>query len=81
MAGVIINIGMSPCRDRKNLYLPKERKRNMFFAKDIGIDLGTANNLVYMKGKGNIIREPSDEQKALLDEYSWVQYYWQNNVK
>ena len=29
------------------------------FAKDIGIDLGTANTLVYMKGKGIIIREPS----------------------
>ena len=31
----------------------------MFFSKDIGIDLGTANTLVYMKGKGIIIREPS----------------------
>ena len=29
------------------------------FKKDIGIDLGTANNLVYLKGKGIIIREPS----------------------
>ncbi len=29
------------------------------FARDIGIDLGTANTLVYMKGKGIIIREPS----------------------
>ena len=27
--------------------------------KDIGIDLGTANTLVYMRGKGIIIREPS----------------------
>ena len=32
--------------------------RNMF-TKDIGIDLGTANTLVYMKGRGIIIREPS----------------------
>ncbi|MCX7658278.1 MAG: rod shape-determining protein [Oscillospiraceae bacterium] len=31
----------------------------MFFTKDIGIDLGTANTLVYMRGKGIIIREPS----------------------
>ncbi len=31
----------------------------MFFSKDIGIDLGTANTLVYMKGRGIIIREPS----------------------
>ena len=29
--------------------------RNMF-TKDIGIDLGTANTLVYMKGRGIIIR-------------------------
>ncbi len=29
------------------------------FNKDIGIDLGTANTLVYMRGKGIIIREPS----------------------
>ncbi len=29
------------------------------FAKEIGIDLGTANTLVYMRGKGIIIREPS----------------------
>jgi len=30
-----------------------------FFAKDIGIDLGTANTLVHVKGKGIVIREPS----------------------
>lgn len=29
------------------------------FSKDIGIDLGTANTLVYMRGKGITIREPS----------------------
>lgn len=29
------------------------------FSKDIGIDLGTANTLVFMKGKGIILREPS----------------------
>ncbi len=29
------------------------------FNKDIGIDLGTANTLVYLKGKGIIMREPS----------------------
>ena len=29
------------------------------FSKDIGIDLGTANTLVYVRGKGIIIREPS----------------------
>ena len=29
------------------------------FSKDLGIDLGTANTLVYLKGRGIIIREPS----------------------
>ena len=29
------------------------------FSKDIGIDLGTANTLVYLRGKGIIMREPS----------------------
>lgn len=30
-----------------------------YFTKDIGIDLGTANSLVYVKGRGIIINEPS----------------------
>lgn len=30
-----------------------------FGSKDIGIDLGTANTLVYIKGKGIVLREPS----------------------
>lgn len=30
-----------------------------FFSHDLGIDLGTANTLVYVKGKGIAIREPS----------------------
>lgn len=29
------------------------------FTRDIGIDLGTANTLVHMKGKGIVLREPS----------------------
>lgn len=29
------------------------------FSKDMGIDLGTANTLVYLKGKGVVVREPS----------------------
>ena len=28
-------------------------------ARDLGIDLGTANTLVYVKGKGIVLREPS----------------------
>ena len=31
----------------------------MFKTKDIGIDLGTANTLVYLKNKGIVLREPS----------------------
>ncbi|WP_138415531.1 rod shape-determining protein [Aquibacillus sediminis] len=29
------------------------------FSQDLGIDLGTANTLVYIKGKGIVVREPS----------------------
>ena len=38
-----------------------------FFAKDLGIDLGTSNTLVYLKGRGIIIREPS---VVAIDKYS-----------
>lgn len=31
----------------------------MFFGRDLGIDLGTANTLVHMKGKGIVCNEPS----------------------
>ena len=31
----------------------------MAMAKDIGIDLGTASVLVYVKGKGIVLNEPS----------------------
>ena len=37
---------------------PPDTQRKMF-TKDIGIDLGTANTLVYMKNKGIVTREPS----------------------
>ncbi|HHU76192.1 MAG TPA: rod shape-determining protein, partial [Firmicutes bacterium] len=30
-----------------------------FFSRNIGIDLGTANTLVYVRGKGVVLREPS----------------------
>jgi rod shape-determining protein MreB len=33
--------------------------KNSFFSTDIGIDLGTANTLVYVRGRGVIITEPS----------------------
>ncbi|MGI6412951.1 MAG: rod shape-determining protein [Syntrophomonadaceae bacterium] len=31
----------------------------MIFSRDLGIDLGTANTLVHVKGKGVVLREPS----------------------
>ncbi|MCT4618576.1 MAG: rod shape-determining protein [Marinisporobacter sp.] len=30
-----------------------------YFSKDMGIDLGTANTLVYIRGRGIVVREPS----------------------
>ena len=37
------------------------KKMNFFIlnSKDIGIDLGTANTLVTLKGKGVVLKEPS----------------------
>jgi rod shape-determining protein MreB len=34
-------------------------KLKSFFSTDIGIDLGTANSLVYVKDRGVVLREPS----------------------
>ena len=45
------------------------------FTKDIGLDLGTANTLVYMRGKGIIIREPS--VVAVDVKYDRVRYVGQ----
>ena len=44
--------------EKQLLQLRIERGHGMF-SKDIGIDLGTANTLIFMKGKGIIMREPS----------------------
>lgn len=44
------------------MYFVSEREiQNMFGigTRDLGIDLGTANTLVYVKGKGIVLREPS----------------------
>jgi len=49
----------------------KESFWNKFFVNDIAIDLGTANTLVYVKGRGILINEPSivairrDDQQIL----------------
>src|SRR3989338_6617830 len=39
-----------------------------FFSKDLAIDLGTANTLVYLKGKGIIVNEPSVIAKNSLTQ-------------
>ena len=41
------------------VFIPERSLIIMFFSQDIGIDLGTANTLVLVKGKGIVIREPS----------------------
>lgn len=38
----------------------------LFFSKDIGIDLGTANTLIYVRGRGIILREPT---VVAIDKY------------
>ena len=39
--------------------LDKLKSFKRYFSHDVGIDLGTANTLVYMRGKGIVINEPS----------------------
>ncbi len=43
---------MASFKDKKDQFLGK-------FSNDIGIDLGTANTLVYVRGKGIVVNEPS----------------------
>ena len=54
----ILGRGKSPPAIKK-VRPGREGEGQMFGSKDIGIDLGTANTLIYMKGKGIIMREPS----------------------
>ena len=39
--------------------MAKRFSRNSIFSSDIGIDLGTANTLVYVRGRGIVLNEPS----------------------
>ncbi len=39
--------------------MAKRFSRSSFFSSDIGIDLGTGNTLVYVRGRGIVINEPS----------------------
>ena len=47
------------------------------FSKDIGIDLGTANVLIHVKGKGIVLNEPSVvaiDKKTLNQEFILVNF-------
>ena len=46
-------------RDLKNLVAKKFHRLSGIFSSDIGIDLGTANTLVFVRGKGIVLAEPS----------------------
>src|SRR5713226_2733360 len=54
---------------------PKQRQILMFngllglFSNDIDIDLGTANTLVYVKGQGIVLREPSAAHAGAREVY------------
>ena len=37
---------------------------------DIAIDLGTANTLIWLKGKGVVINEPSIVARTIHDDYT-----------
>lgn len=41
------------------LFSNLRNKANQFLSNDIGVDLGTANTLVYVRGQGIVINEPS----------------------
>ena len=43
----------------KNIVFNKWRDVTGLFSSDIVIDLGTANTLVYVRGKGIVLAEPS----------------------
>ncbi len=43
----------------KNIAIKKVNRLSGIFSSDIGIDLGTANTLVYVRGKGIVLAEPS----------------------
>ncbi|WP_099187567.1 rod shape-determining protein [Tepidibacter mesophilus] len=59
---------------KKNKTAKKTKQKTSFFntrSNDMGIDLGTANTLVYVRGNGIVVREPSvvairDDNKEVL---------------
>ena len=62
--GGIINLNVIECKLVVKMVNNKIKEIgfggiNVLFSKDIGIDLGTANVLIYEKGKGIVLEEPS----------------------
>jgi len=53
------NIQSSSWKNFSRRAISRINKLSTLFSNDIGIDLGTANTLVYVKGKGIILAEPS----------------------
>ncbi len=52
------------------------------YLNDISKEMPVVHNSgIAIDADGNIIRDPDEEQQALLDEYAAVQYYWRNKVK
>lgn len=43
----------------RSIFSLRKGDTSMFGSRDLGIDLGTANTLVFIKGKGIVVREPS----------------------
>ena len=52
------------------------RKFFSFLSQDIAIDLGTANTLIYVKGKGIVLNEPSvvalSNEKKIKNRKFWL---------
>ena len=46
------------------------------FGQDIGIDLGTATVIAYVKGKGIVLREPSVVAVNLSLIHIWIKIYY-----
>jgi rod shape-determining protein MreB len=63
MVGKLIESGKSSMKKilpfKQLRYFSKFNNLFGLFSHDVGIDLGTANTLVFVKGKGIVIREPS----------------------
>jgi rod shape-determining protein MreB len=46
-------------KQHQRTYQRERMRQRVFWSEDIGVDLGTANVLVFVKGKGIVLREPS----------------------